>query len=211
MNITLSIGGATGIESTLLRYASLSADAVANEARAWAEKATKDNFEKYGTANKNRFGGANTTSYWLRASDATRATVNGDTITIEVFESRGTGGTGGLVGVRRHYTGGGTIKPSGRISEVTKKPIQYLTIPINAAAHGRTVASLMQRLGVDVYRKGSALFMHPKGSERSDSDTAVFALKKSIGPQTPNPAILPTQNTYYDAINTAVDELLDLD
>ena len=210
MNITLSIGGATGIESTLLKYASLSADDVANEARAYAEKATKDNFEKYGANHKNKLGGA-TTSYWLRASDATRATVTGDTITIEVFESRGTGGTGGLVGVKRHYTGGGTIKPSGKISEITKKPIQYLTIPIAPAAHGRTVAALMQRLGVDIYRKGSALFMHAKGSDRSDSDTAVFALKKSIGPQRPNPAILPTDMEYYAAINTAVDELLDLD
>jgi hypothetical protein len=210
VNITLSIGGATGIESTLLKYASLSADDVANEARAYAEKATKDNFEKYGANHKNKLGGA-TTSYWLRASDATRATVTGDTITIEVFESRGTGGTGGLVGVKRHYTGGGTIKPSGKISEITKKPIQYLTIPIAPAAHGRTVAALMQRLGVDIYRKGSALFMHAKGSDRSDSDTAVFALKKSIGPQRPNPAILPTDMEYYAAINTAVDELLDLD
>lgn len=210
MNITLSVGGAAGIESTLLRCASLSADDVANEARAWTEKATKDNFEKYGASHKNKLGGS-TTSYWLRASDATRATSTGGTITVEVFESRGTGGTGGLVGVRRHYTGGGTIKPSGRISEITGKPIQYLTIPIAPAAHGRTVAALMQRLGVDIYRKGSALYMHPKGSERSDSDTAVFALKKSIGPQRPNPAILPTDLEYYAAINTAVDELLDLD
>jgi hypothetical protein len=210
MNISLSIGGAAGIESTLLRCASLSADDVANEARAWTEKATKDNFEKYGATNKNKLGGA-TTSYWLRASDATRATSSGGTITVEVFESRGTSGTGGLVGVRRHYTGGGAIKPSGRISEITGKPIQYLTIPIAPAAHGRTVAALMQRLGVDIYRKGSALYMHPKGSDRSDSDTAVFALKKSIGPQRPNPAILPTDAEYYAAINTAVDELLDLD
>jgi hypothetical protein len=210
MNISLSVGGAAGIESTLLRCASLSADDVANEARAWTEKATKDNFEKYGANHKNKLGGS-TTSYWLRASDATRATSTGGTITIEVFESRGTGGTGGLVGVRRHYTGGGTIKPSGRISEITKKPIQYLTIPIAPAAHGRTVAALMQRLGVDIYRKGSALFMHAKGSDRSDSDTAVFALKKSIGPQRPNPAILPTDTEYYAAINTAVDELLNLD
>ena len=209
MNISLSIGGADGIQSTLLRCASLSADDVANEARAWTEKATKDNFEKYGANHKNKLGGS-TTSYWLRASDATRATATGGTITIEVLESRGTGGTGGLVGVRRHYTGGGTIKPSGKISEITGKPIQYLTIPINAAAHGKTVA-MMQRLGVDIYRKGSALFMHAKGSDRSDSDTAVFALKKSIGPQRPNPAILPTDMEYYAAISTAVDELLDLD
>lgn len=210
MNITLSVGGAAGIESTLLRCASLSADDVANEARAYTEKITQDNFLKYGSSKPNRFGGAETTRYWFRASAATRAVVTGDTITVEVFESRGTGGTGGLVGLRRHYTGGGTIRPKG-ISEITKKPIQYLTIPINAAAHGSTVAALMQKLGVDIYRKGGALFMHPKGSERSESDTAVFALKKSIGPQRPNPAILPTDMEYYAAISTAVDELLDID
>jgi hypothetical protein len=209
VNITLSVGGAAGIQSTLLRCASLSADDVANEARAYAEKATKDNFEKYGATKKNRFGGANTTSYWLRASDATRATVTGDTITIEVFESRGTGGTGGLVGVRRHYTGGGTIKPSGRISEITKKPIQYLTIPINAAAHGNTVA-MMQRLGVDLYRKGSALFAK-SGGTRSDSDVAMFALKKSIGPQTPNPAIIPTPQQYFETVALVVKNLTDTD
>jgi hypothetical protein len=210
VNITLAIGGADGIQSTLLRYGALSADAVANEARAWTEKATQDNFLKYGSSKPNRFGGANTTRYWFRASMATRADVVGDTITIKVVESQGTGETGGLVGLRRHYTGGKTIRPSGKISEITGKPIQYLTIPINAAAHGKPVA-MMQRLGVDIYRKGSALFMHPKGSERSDSDAAVFALKKSIGPQQPNPAILPTGMEYYAAINTAVDELLDID
>jgi len=112
-------------------------------------------------------------------------------------------------GIKRHYTGGGTIRPSGKISEITGKPIKYLTIPINAAAHGNTVA-IMQRLGVNLYRRGSVLVAQ-SGPEKSDSDVAMFALKKSIGPQTPNPAILPTQNEYYDAINTAVDELLDLD
>lgn len=210
MNITLSIDGATGIQSTLLRCASLSADDVANAGAIMTKKITQDNFLKYGSSKPNRFGGAETTRYWFRASAATRADVVGDTITIKVMESRGTAETGGLVGLRRHYTGGKTIKASGKISEITGKPIQYLTIPINAAAHGKTVA-MMQRLGVDIYRKGSALFMHAKGSDRSDSDAAVFALKKSIGPQTPNPAILPTNTEYYAAINTAVDELLDLD
>jgi len=204
VNITLSIGGAAGIESTLLRCASLSADDVANEARAYTEKATKDNFEKYGATNKNKLGGA-TTSYWLRASDATRATSSGGTITVEVFESRGTGGTGGLVGVRRHYTGGGTIKPSGRISEITGKPIQYLTIPINGAAHGKTVA-MMRTLGVDLYRKGSALFAK-SGGTRSDSDVAMFALKKSVGPQTPNPSIIPTPQQYFETVATVVKKL----
>jgi hypothetical protein len=114
-------------------------------------------------------------------------------------------GEPGLIGVRRHYTGGGTIKPSGRISEITGKPIQYLTIPINGAAHGKTVA-MMQRLGVDLYRKGSALFAK-SGGARSDSDVAMFALKKSIGPQTPNPGIIPTPQQYFETVALVVKKL----
>ena len=202
MNLTLTVAGGDQIQSTMLRCASLTAEDVANEARAYVEKETQDNFLAYGANHKNKLGSKNTTSYWLRASQASTATVTGSDITIVVDAVK-------VPGIRRHYTGGGTIRPSGRISEITKKPIQYLTIPIHPEAHGRTVA-LMQRLGFNIYRKGGALFSQ-SGPKKSDSDVAMFALKKSIGPQTPNPAILPTQNAYYDAINTAVDELLDLD
>ena len=201
MNLTLTVAGGDQIQSTMLRCASLTAEDVANEARAYAEKVTQDNFLAYGANHKNKLGGT-TTNYWLRASQASVATATGSDITIVVDAIK-------VRGIRRHYTGGGTIRPSGKISEITQKPIKYLTIPINAAAHGQTVA-LMQRLGFNLYRKGGALFSQ-SGPEKSDSDVAMFALKKSIGPQQPNPAILPTQNAYYDAINTAVDELLDLD
>ena len=201
MNLTLTVAGGDQIQSTMLRCSSLTAEDVANEARAYVEKLTQDNFLAYGSAHKNKLAGT-TTNYWLRASQASVATATGSDITIVVDAIK-------VRGIKRHYTGGGTIRPSGKISEITQKPIKYLTIPINAAAHGQTVA-LMQRLGFNLYRKGGALFSQ-SGPEKSDSDVAMFALKKSIGPQQPNPAILPTQNAYYDAINTAVDELLDLD
>ena len=201
MNLTLTVAGGDQIQSTMMRCASLTAEDVANEARGMVDALTKENFLKYAQNHPNKLGGK-TTRYWYQASNATDTTVSGSDITIVVDAIK-------VRGIKRHYTGGGTIRPSGKISEITGKPIRYLTIPINAAAHGNTVA-MMQRLGVNLYRRGSVLVAQ-SGPEKSDSDVAMYALKKSIGPQTPNPAILPTQNAYYDAINTAVDELLDLD
>lgn len=203
MNVSLSITGQQPIQGQLAQFAGLTGAEVADKSRPEVQDLTKEHFAVYGTSHPNKFG-ATSTGYWLKASNATNATTTGDTINIWVQETAGK-----LVGVRRHYTGGGTIKPSGRISEITGKPIQYLTIPINGAAHGKTVA-MMRALGVDLYRKGSALFAK-SGNARSDSDVAMFALKKSIGPQTPNPAIIPTPQQYFETVALVVKNLTDPD
>lgn len=205
MNVSLSIGGKDPIEKQLAQIAGMTGEIVASQSFESARELTARNFFRYGDVYPNKLGGQST-GYWEKAGNATNADSQGSEIRIWITETQG---LGGLVGVKRHYTGGGTIKPSGRVSEVTKKPIQYLTIPIAPAAHGKTVA-MMQRLGV-IYRKGSALFMHPKGSKRSDSDEAIFALKKSIGPQQPNPYILPTNDEYFKVVATVVENLTDTD
>jgi len=205
VNISLSVTGKDPIEKQLTQIAGLTGAIVAEESEIGIRGLTRENFYRYGQVYPNKLGGTST-GYWKKAGDATSSEVNGDAVQIWIVE---TPGVGGLVGVKRHYTGGGTIKPSGRMSEVTKKPIQYLTIPISPASHGRTVA-MMQSLGV-IYRKGSALFIHPKGSKQSDSDEAIFALKKSIGPQQPNPYILPTNDEYFKVVATVVENLTDTD
>jgi hypothetical protein len=197
VNVSLTIDGNQRVNQTLSKFAGLSGAEVATASVNPTRELTADHFFAYGTAHPNRFR-VTPTGYWNKAGQATKSSSSGDTVNIVVDEK----GTPGLVGVRRHYTGGGTIKPSGRISEITGKPIQYLTIPINGAAHGKTVA-MMQRLGVDLYRKGSALFAK-SGGTRSDSDVAMFALKKSIGPQTPNPAIIPTPQQYFETVALVV-------
>ena len=204
MNVAIAINGADAVNQTLVKFSGLTGEAVAAQSVNPARELTADHFFAYGTAHPNRFK-VTPTGYWNKAGQATKSSSSGDTINIIVDEK----GTPGLVGVRRHYTGGGTIKPSGRISEITGKPIQYLTIPINGAAHGKTVA-MMRSLGV-VYRKGSALFLAPQGAKRSDSDPAIFALKKSIGPQTPNPAIIPTPQQYFETVALVVKNLTDPD
>ena len=203
MNVSIAINGKEQLDQSLVKFAGLTGEEVAAASTQPTQEETAKHFYAYATAHPNKFG-ATSTGYWVKAGDNTVATSSGATINIEVVERAGK-----FVGVRRHYTGGGTIKPSGRISEITQKPIQYLTIPINGAAHGKTVA-MMQSLGV-IYRKGSALFLAPQGAKRSDSDTAMFALKKSIGPQTPNPSIIPTPQQYFETVALVVKNLTDPD
>lgn len=196
MNVSISIDGKEQLDQSLLKFSGLTGEEVASASTEPTREITAKHFYSYATAHPNKFG-ATSTGYWVNAGDNTVATSSGAVVNIEVVEK-----VGKVVGVRRHYTGGGTIKPSGRISEITGNPIQYLTIPINGAAHGKTVA-MMQALGVDLYRKGSALFAK-SGQKRSDSDVAMFALKKSIGPQTPNPSIIPTPQQYFETVATVV-------
>ena len=203
MNVSIAINGKEQLEQSLVRFSGLTGEEVAAASTQPTQEETAKHFYAYATAHPNKFG-ATSTGYWVKAGDNTVATSSGATINIEVVERAGK-----FVGVRRHYTGGGTIKPSGRISEITGNPIKYLTIPINGAAHGKTVA-MMKALGVDLYRKGSALFAK-SGNSRSDSDTAMFALKKSIGPQTPNPSIIPTPQQYFETVALVVKNLTDPD
>jgi hypothetical protein len=199
VNVSISINGQEQLDQTLAKFAGLTGEEVASASTQPTREITADHFYAYATSHPNKFG-ATSTGYWVNAGDNTVATSSGAVVNIEVVEK-----VGKVVGVRRHYTGGGTIKPSGRTSEITGKPIQYLTIPINGAAHGKTVA-MMRALGVDLYRKGSALFAK-SGGTRSDSDVAMFALKKSIGPQTPNPAIIPTPQQYFETVVLVVKNL----
>ncbi len=199
MNVSISINGQEQLDQTLLKFTGITGEEVASASTQPTREVTAKHFYTYATAHPNKFG-ATSTGYWVKAGDNTVATSSGAVVNIEVVEKAGK-----FVGVRRHYTGGGIIKPSGRISEITGKPIQYLTIPINGAAHGKTVA-MMRALGVDLYRKGSALFAK-SGGARSDSDVAMFALKKSIGPQTPNPAIIPTPQQYFETVALVVKNL----
>jgi hypothetical protein len=199
VNVSISINGQEQLDQTLLKFTGITGEEVASASTQPTREVTAKHFYTYATAHPNKFG-ATSTGYWVNAGDNTVATSSGAVVNIEVVEK-----VGKVVGVRRHYTGGGTIKPSGRISEITGKPIQYLTIPINGAAHGKTVA-MMRTLGVDLYRKGSALFAK-SGGTRSDSDVAMFALKKSVGPQTPNPSIIPTPQQYFETVATVVKKL----
>ena len=200
MTVSISIAGVDAVKTALSGYVNLNPAQVAVESKAQVQRLIQENFLAYGNSNRNKFG-APSTGYWMRASDATTTTTSGSTITAEVIE-----GKASLVGVRRHYTGGGAIKPSGRTSEVTGRPISRLTIPARAEAHGKSVATL-RALGVNLYRAGGTL-REQTGVKRSDNDPVYFYLAKQVGPIKPNPRILPTDAQFMQAISETVEDIL---
>jgi hypothetical protein len=202
MNVRIEIDGQKAIKQTLTRMVTFSSSELASRSKVGVRNLMKDHFYTYGQRNPNKLKGQST-GYWQRAGDATTVTSSGASVMAEVVETRS--GQVPLVGVRRHYTGGGTIRPSGRNSEVTGKPIKFLTIPKIAAAHGKSVATL-KALGVDLYRKGATL-REKQGDKRSDSDPIYFILAKQVGPMQPKPQILPTSDQFGQAV---VDVALDM-
>jgi hypothetical protein len=200
VTVSISIAGADAVQKEMLRYAGISAEKVASASRLKVEEVIKNNFESYGKTKQNKWGGKNSTKYWLRASDATVSTSSGGTITAQVME-----GKTSLVGVRRHYTGGGVIKPR-NTSEITGRAIKFLTIPARAEAHGKTVGTL-RATGVNLYRAGGTL-REQTGAKRSPNDPVYFYLAKQVGPMQPNPRILPTDAQFMQAISETVEDIL---
>lgn len=135
------------------------------------EQVVKTHLVKHYTKKPNKLGGT-TTNYWQRVHDSasSETTQSGKTYSTTVTL------TG--VGLRMKSTGG-IIRPTGRTSTVTKKPIRHLTIPKHAEAHGKTVSDFDGEL----FRKGGGLF-------RKVDDVLMFILTKSAKIK-PDPNILP--------------------
>jgi len=135
----------------------------------------------------NKLGGERT-NYWALAADATTSSVNGLSGVVECAR----------IGVALHLHGG-TVKPTGRISEVTGKPIRLLTIPVTAAAHGKTVA-MLRALGINLYRAGGSLYRHPGQAAKVDPDTdqKFFALARQANIKA-NPSVLPAEPELAEA------------
>ena len=200
MTVSISIAGADAVQKEMKRYASISSDVIAIASEEKVQDLMRSHFEAYGINNQNKWGGKNSTKYWLRAARATFTKSSGSTVTTEVVE-----GKSSLVGVRRHYTGGGVIKPR-NTNEVTGRAIKFLTIPARAEAHGKTVATL-RATGVNLYRAGGTL-REQTGAKRSPNDPVYFYLAKQVGPMQPNPRILPTDAQFVQAISETVDDIL---
>ncbi len=199
MTVSISIAGADDLQATMRKYLSLTGEQVAAKSYAVVQKTIRDNFAAYGKEKPNKFK-AQSTGYWKRAAEATFASSSGSMITAEVFE-----GKTSLVGVRRHYTGGGVIKPR-NTSEITGRAIKFLTIPARAEAHGKTVGTL-RATGVNLYRAGGTL-REQTGAKRSSNDPVYFYLAKQVGPMQPNPRILPTDAQFLQAITETMEDIL---
>jgi len=127
----------------------------------------------------NGLGGAST-GYWRTAIEGTTSRSDASGATVSINQK----------GVRLKYEGG-VIKASGRTSEVTGKPIRFLSIPVHPAAHGKSIADFGQDAtylrpfaaggglteggdgaGAGVFRK--------RGSQPAAGDPLYYVLKKFV-------------------------------
>lgn len=201
-DININVEGLATTADHLRAIASITPQEVASASNVGIATLVRKNFIEYGLKNPNKLKGKST-RFWLRASQATYTQIAGSSVLAVVSTS----GDVSLVGVSRHYTGGGTIIPSGRTSEVTGKPIRRLTIPARAESHGRSVATL-KALGVDLYRSGGTL-RKQEGAQRSDNDPIYYYLAKKVSPQLPDPRVYPMPSAYKAAAEDAVSDLIE--
>ncbi|MES2705121.1 MAG: hypothetical protein V4726_00830 [Verrucomicrobiota bacterium] len=157
-----------------------------------AEKAVKDHLTNTHAARPNRLGGVST-GYWKSVIESTTSESDGGGATVTLKHK----------GVRMKYYGG-IIRPSGRPSEVTGKPIRNLTIPVTAAAHGRTIMDLgggkaFHAIYPGVYKRTAA--------PPSTSDPLYFILRKSVK-ITADPTVLPPDEAVAAECLKALNKLL---
>jgi hypothetical protein len=196
MTLTFTIKGLEESLSAIEHYkGAANPEEIAASMRAGVRDSIVDHFTALNASRANKLGGERT-NYWDRVGKDAGITVTGSSISV----------TFPTVGFRRHVMGGPPIRPTGRISVVTNKPIKFLTIPVNAAAHGQTVASLKASKGVELYRVGGAL-KKQQGPTRSESDPTYFVLAKQTKAKAPDPTLLPKDEVFIRAAEEALTEL----
>ena len=149
--------------------------------------------ENYAT--KPNWLGAPSTGFWKRAIESVDSTSDGTVATTSI--------TGKGVALRYY---GGVVRPSGRTSEVTGKPIKFLAFPVAAEVYGKAVAEV----GFKLYpggKSGPGLYKQ-QGDAKSDSDPKMFAFARKTTHQ-PDPEILPSTNKILDAVSTALGDLME--
>jgi len=108
------------------------------------------------------------------------------------------------VGVALHLHGG-TVRPT-KTSEITGRPIKFLTIPKVAAAHGKTVA-MLRALGVDLYPGRGGLLRQTGASRDPKGDQMWFALARSATMKA-DPTVIPSAGALAEAAGEAAMEAI---
>lgn len=143
-----------------------------------ALKSVQDHLDDQYVPRQNALGGPST-GYWATVRNSAAAEVDGGAVTVSL--------TG--VGLRMKYEGD-VIRPSGRVSTVTGKPIKFLSIPVDAQAHGKVPAEFGKKLYVRGFAggmgrsegdsaQGSGLWLR-QGRRAADSDPLLFWLVKKV-------------------------------
>lgn len=141
-------------------------------------------------ARPNKLGGERTGYYAKAANSVTTDRVKGE-VTI-VIPHRGM--------ALRYY--GGVVRPTGRNSEVTGKPITRLTVPIHARAHGKEARDFPNLK----FYKG-CLVEVPEGESPGPDSVKLFALVKSTKHEA-DPTVLPDEAAVLKAGEEALEDVV---
>jgi hypothetical protein len=206
LRTTIKIEGLSDAVKRLKAADKKLAEEVAPVVEMAAMEAVQTHLDSNYVGKANQLGGQST-GYWtgVRNSAAAEQKGNGVTITLK--------GAGLLMKWE-----GGTIKPSGRISSATGKPIKWLTIPVAPEAHGKVAAMFGNRLYTHRFaggtgqslgdtRQGGGLWLRT-GSQSSDSDPLLFWFLKSVTIK-PDHNILPPADQTGKACAEAVKLMLE--
>lgn len=163
------------------------------------EKVVHDHLRAHYVNAPNRLS-APSTGYWKRvdASAAGETTQSGNTFTTSVTLSG--------VGLRMKFEGG-IVRPTGRVSTVTGKPIRFLTIPAIAEAHGKTASEFPFLKARGAFKNGGGGVLY-KPQEGSDFGTVYFILARQATIK-PDPNILPPANEVISEMTAAIQAALD--
>lgn len=111
----------------------------------------------------------------------------------------------------RHQVKGGTIRPSGRISAITGKPITHLAIPIHKEAHGFVPSDDKFKGKLFLLRseeRNQALLARQKGRGKRATLEFLYVLKTSVTKQ-PDPTLLPERTAIHAAIHAELKKYLE--
>lgn len=138
-------------------------------------------------------------SYWKEAAEATEVEASGGQYTVAVHQR----------GVALHYYGG-TVKPTGRISSVTGKPIKRLLIPFDDSPLRKQKAELSE-LGIDpgdmfVLKKPARAILAAK----QGSGVLMLGVLKTQQKFDADKTVLPTEEAMRQAGAEGANEAMNL-
>lgn len=190
MNITLTLSD--GATAHLQQLAKRQEDLRAQATRTLGN-CVKEHLIRLNAQRPNALGG-NRTNYYARAARATAINPQAGTVTIA---SRGF----------RYQLKGGTLRPSGRLSLLTGRPITRLAIPIHAKAHGKNPSDFGPLFLLQSKAENRAYLARTTGRGKAAKLELLFDLKASVTHK-PDPTLLPDARTISQAIHTAFKKLL---
>ena len=186
MNISVTV--TDNVSGRLKRWVDQAAGVMAQATRT-VGNLVKDHLIRLNAQRPNALGG-NRTNYYARAARGVLIEPPAGLVTIV---QRGF----------RYQVKGGTIRPSGRLSLITGKPITHLTIPISPKAHGKNPSDLGPLFLLRSKERNQAYLARQQGRGKNAGIELLYVLKSSVTHHA-DPALLPSQQDVHAALHEAL-------